>query len=108
MVKGEGSVRIDGVAVGEITINLLSPTVHLAARYAFTNSLTAERFGSGNRNSNWSSTTLEKLGELVESMEKDLCQEMFTGGVTATEGPTDGVAGDALPNLSADDGIPSL
>lgn len=108
MVKGSGIPRIDGVAIGEVSINLLSPTVHLTAKYALINSQTAERFGAGNRNSNWSDATLTKLGELIEAMENDVCLEVFTGGVGEVAPTTDGVHEPELPNQSDDDQIPSL
>lgn len=110
MVKGEGSPRIDGVAIGEVGCNLLSPTVHLTAKYALVNSVTAERFGSGNWSSNWSDETLTKLGELIQSMEQDVCRSVFTDGPERTDEPTptDGVEDEPLPHLSDEDGIPEL
>lgn len=110
MLKGEGQIRIDGVAVGELSVNLISPTPHMAVKYAFINSATAERCGAGNRNTNWSSETLTKLGELIQSIEQDLVMELFTGGAQPSEAPptTDSVGEDPSPNPSDEDGIPEL
>jgi hypothetical protein len=111
MLKGEGLIRIDGLAVGEVSVNLLSPDIHMAVKYAFVNSLTAERFGSGNRNTDWSSETIQKLAELIQAIEQDLVRTMFSGGAPAVEEApptTDSVGEQTSPNQSDEDGVPGL
>lgn len=99
MTKSDGTCKIDGVTMGEVTINLLGHTVDLSAKYALCNSATGDRFGAGNRNANWSADTLEKLRSLVDSMERDICKDVFADGATigsiedTVAAPTDGVPG---------------
>jgi hypothetical protein len=91
VTKAEGQIRIDSIAVGEASINLLGPNINLAA---------GEKFGSGNRNQNWSDETLTKLAELVECIEKDIIQDVFVNATT--------VSGRVEQSNYAEDGIPGL
>jgi hypothetical protein len=100
VTKAEGQIRIDSIAVGEASINLLGPNINLAAKYALCNISTGEKFGSGNRNQNWSDETLTKLAELVECIEKDIIQDVFVNATT--------VSGRVEQSNYAEDGIPGL
>jgi len=100
MIKADGTCRIDSVTMGEVTINTLGQGVTLVAKYALTNSETKERYGAGNRNTNWSESTLEKLSALVEAMETDIVRDIFVEG--ATTGSVDDTA-----HLNPD-GVPGL
>jgi len=99
MTKSDGTCKIDGVALGELTISLLGNPV-INAKYALCNSESEDRFGAGNRNSNWSADTLEKLKALTDSMERDICRDLFKGGATigSVEEP-DGYQQDGVPGL---------
>jgi len=100
MTKSDGTCKIDGVAMGEITINLLSHSVELSAKYILCNFESQDRFGAGNRNKNWSADTIEKLRALTDSMERDVCKELFKDG--ATIGSVEEVADyqqDGVPGL---------
>lgn len=77
MTKADGVCNIDSVAAGEVYINLLGPVPMLSARYALTSSETSERFGSGNRNQNWSQETMNLLSKFIASLEKDVCDAVF-------------------------------
>lgn len=85
MVKSDGTCKIDGVSIGEFSVNLLGHSIELHSKYALCNFESKDRFGAGNRNSNWSVDTIEKLRLLVDSMEKDICQDLFIGGGATTD-----------------------
>ena len=86
--------------MGEIEINLLGHSVSLVTKYVMCNSETQERYGSGSRNTNWSEETIDKMRAFIESMETDICRDLFSDGST-----TSGVV-EASSNTS--DGIPGL
>ena len=100
MIAHDGRCRIDGVALGEVTLNLLGPEPVLTAKYALTNTVSGTRFGAGTR-SHWSSDTLQRLTDLVEAMEKDCASDIFEPGDSTT---LSGVS--PFPSTSED--IPSL
>lgn len=100
MIKADGACRIDSVTMGEVSINMLGQGVTLAAKYALTNADTKERYGAGNRNTNWSEDTLEKLRVLIEAMETDIVRDLFVDG--APMGSVDETA-----HLNPD-GVPGL
>lgn len=99
MVKSDGLCKINGVTVGEVSINLLGHGIVMSSKYALCNFESKDRFGAGNRNSNWSSDTMEKLSSLVDSMERDICRDLFSEGATigsveeVAEYPQDDVPG---------------
>ena len=82
MTKSDGTCKIDGVAMGEVSINLLGHSIELGAKYALCNFETKERYGAGNRNTNWSADTIEKLRAFIDSMERDVCRDLFNDGAT--------------------------
>ena len=98
MVKSGSTCKIDGVMVGEVELNLLGHTAVMNAKYALVNSNTGDRMGLGHRNV-WSEATVLKVKEMIESMEKDICKDIFTGGATIgsvvepIDDTTDGVPG---------------
>ena len=98
MTKGQGLSRINAIQIGEFTAELIS-FQSLSAKYAFANAETGERFGAGNRNQ-WSPETLTRLAALIESMERDVCNEVFAGGTTTPS--------DTLSTDTTSDEIPSL
>lgn len=103
MTKGGGSCKIDGVMVGELKLSMIhDPTgvPSLGVTYALVNSETKDRFGSGNRNVGWSDETMGRLRLLLESIEADVCKDLFTDGA-----PT---AGGAVLETTTTDSIPSL
>lgn len=100
MTKSDGMCRIDGVSMGEVSINLLGHSVEMSAKYALCNSETKDRFGAGNRNANWSADTIEKLRSLIDSMERDVCRDLFK------EGATIGSVEDVVDTQQ--DGVPGL
>lgn len=102
MTKSDQLARIDGVDVGEISVNLLGPTPSINVKYAYVNSTTGEKFGAGTR-LQWSDTTLAKLVELISAMEKDICVHVFGDAIVQTDVTT------RLPTeVPQDDEIPSL
>jgi hypothetical protein len=99
MRTGSKPSKIDSVFVGEIAANLLGAN-RLEATYGFMNSSTGDRMGSGHC-SLWSEETMKKLLELVDAMEKDLCQNLFDdpGHTTASgDASTDTTSGE-IPSL---------
>jgi hypothetical protein len=100
MTKSDGTCKVNGVALGEVTMNLLGHSIELGAKYALCNFESHDRFGAGNRNSNWSADTMEKLKSLVDSMERDICRDLFLDGTTI------GSADDVVDTQQ--DGVPGL
>jgi hypothetical protein len=103
VTRSPGQCAIDGVEIGDVSISILDPRQTavagpmLAAKYALVSTASGTRFGAGNRNQ-WSDATMEKLSELLLSMEQDVCRDLFEGhptdGVSAQVGdPEDGVPG---------------
>jgi hypothetical protein len=101
MTRAEGTIKIDGVEVGELKFDSIhSPTPVLSVTYAFTNSKTGDRYGSGHRNVGWSPKTLEALSALVAAIETDVCTDLFEESAT--------ISGVAQAPPDPIDGIPSL
>lgn len=100
MVVSDGKCRIDGVAIGELQVNTLGSGATITAKYAMCESSTGSRFGAGTRSLGWSDDTLARLRDLLDSMERDICRELFSGGTTAGGGQeTLAAPGDDLPGL---------
>ncbi len=84
MIKSDKPCLIDSVEIGEVNVYFIGPkesvipgaTLH--AKYALTISGSGTRLGAGTRNF-WSDETNTKLRELIASMEKDICVDVFGG-----------------------------
>jgi hypothetical protein len=89
MKTSDGTPRINGVEVGELSYTVLGPPAPvLAVKFALLNAGTGDRFGFTHRNTGWSEKTLLALNALVESVEADLCLDLFEGGTTSSGGAT--------------------
>jgi hypothetical protein len=86
MLRGNGSPKFNGIAVGELEINLLGPAIHIKSTYALTNVDNGDRFGRGVKEGNWSPETIQVFLSFVAAMENDICNDVFDGGST-TETP---------------------
>lgn len=88
-MKSDLKCKIDGVAIGEINAELLTPPGSLNCKYAYLNSATEARMGSGHFNQ-WSEPTIAKFAELLELMERDIIAAMFEpdGGNPYPSAPT--------------------
>jgi hypothetical protein len=83
MIKANGSCRIDGVEVGELSyISIGLPSPVLAVKYAYVNSTSGSRLGHGTRNTEWSETTQQRLQSLLQSIEQDIATAVFEQGTT--------------------------
>jgi hypothetical protein len=101
LTKSEGRCRIDGVHVGEVSIDNLSPaSPRLDAKYALINIESGDRYGAGTRKRDWSTDTQQKLVDLMLSMEKDIANDVFEGAPT-----TNGVT---TTSITQPDDIPGL
>lgn len=98
MTKSDGKSRIDGVLAGEIEVNVLGHVPLLSVKYALVATESNERFGQGNINQKWSPKTMEKLRDLLASIEEDICQVVFGAGPTTAsvepgvESTSDGIS----------------
>ena len=72
MKKIDGQLKADSVEVVEVEIKVFPLNSAVAAKYAFSESKTGLRFGSGNASSIWSDSTMTKLSELIASLEADI------------------------------------
>jgi hypothetical protein len=92
-----GTAKFDGLAVGELSANLMGPTVKLTAKAAFVNAESGHTHG-WTTNEQWSPTTIEKLRDLRAAMEADLARVHFGDGlverseVLGGQVPTGGLA----------------
>ncbi|SRR5258708_6212665 len=77
-MKSDSKCKIDEVQVGEIHADMFSPPGVLTCKYAYVESKTTRRMGSGNFNQ-WSDETLNKFKELIELMERDISYSVFEG-----------------------------
>lgn len=84
MKKLEGSCKIDGVEIGEISVVGLGPAPVVSVKYALCNTTTGERFGAGNRNVGWSAETMEALQALLEALERDVSGTLSDGDTTGS------------------------
>jgi hypothetical protein len=75
-----GTAKFDGLAVGELSANLLGPMAKLTAKAAFINSETGHTHG-WTTNEQWSPETIVKLRELRAAMEADLARIHFGDGL---------------------------
>lgn len=100
MVKSDGKCKIDGVEIGDVRLHMFGTSPTLYAKYAFSNTNSGSRFGSGRRTQNWSESTWAKVRELLQSMEQDIVSELFEGEAT-----TGSVEEKAPPTT---DDVPSL
>ncbi len=81
MMSHNGKCRIDGVSIGEVTINLLETQPVLTAKYALVNTALSTRFGAGTRG-HWSLETFQRLSQLIEAMERDCASDIFEDAST--------------------------
>ena len=104
MIKSDGACRINGVELGEFQVAFFAPsglgmtTPALAAKYALVNVEAGQRMGAGNRNV-WSAETMSKLSELVASMEKDICTDVFGEATTSSVVEDEDYHSDGVPGL---------
>lgn len=99
MKRGSGVVKINGVAIGEVSVNLLGPSIQLSGTYALVNVDSGDRFGRGTKEGDWSKATMDHFLAFLGSMESDICTAVFDEGSEPVEPvlvPTDG------------NGVPSL
>jgi hypothetical protein len=101
VTRADGKPRITGVEVGELSYTVLGPPAPVfSVKFSLLNAETGDRFGFSNRNTGWSEKTLLALSALVESVEADVCLDLFEGGATSSGGAT------VDPNTI--DGVPTL
>jgi hypothetical protein len=81
-----GSPRFDALAVGEVTINLLGPTINMTAKAAFIDSVTGSTCGWTN-NTQWSHETIAKMKELTLLLERDIAHNHFSGSSEVAASP---------------------
>lgn len=101
MRRSVGTSNINAVEIGEVDAKIIGvPSPVISVKYALVNAESGGRFGSGNINTRWSESTLEKFRAFVESLEADVCSLVFNETATTDSGPA--VVEDTT------DGIPSL
>ncbi len=78
-----GSPKFSGLAIGEISINLLQ-TLTIAAKAAFVDPKTGATHGWTEQKTQWSRETIAKLYELTALMENDMAIVHFSDGMPST------------------------
>lgn len=103
MYHAKSKCRINGITLGEVSLNLLGPEPSITAKYALCSVETAERFGAGTRNSSWSAETWSKMADFIESMEKDIACDMWDA---ESESKEESISDEIRP--SEPDDVPGL
>ncbi len=102
MTKSEIPSLIDSVEIGEMKVALVSSefrALTMEAKYALVISKSGVRLGAGTRQE-WSDETKKRLRELLDSMELDICEDVFgQSPTTGSGGATDDPHGDGVPGL---------
>lgn len=73
-----GSPKFDGLAIGEIHVNFLRPTVEMRAKAAFIETTSGATCG-WTEGTQWAPDTMKKLDELRAMLERDLASIYFAG-----------------------------
>lgn len=84
MTKAEGSCKINGIEVGEVSLSMFGPSPLLAVKYALTDITSGTRLGAGNKNTNWNEKVMNKLREFLSAVEEDICSDVFETGATTS------------------------
>lgn len=79
------TVRFNGIALGELSVQFLESPAVIKAKAAFINTQTGATHG-WTTNHQWSPRTIEKLKELRILMEEDIAAFHFVDGSVATVG----------------------
>lgn len=95
-MKTTAKCKVDSVVVGEIQMVRIGTPVPLTAKFALKSDASGISFGAGTM-STWSKTTLDKLSELLESMENDILAALFE--VESMPANTNKVDEDKVPEL---------
>lgn len=78
-----GTPRINGIAVGEVSVSFIGGVTEMQAKAAFINSDNGLTHGWTEHKS-WSPATLQRLMELKSAIEEDLAAVHFEDGATAS------------------------
>lgn len=82
-----GNAKFDGIAVGELSVNFMGPTVKATAKAAFVATGSGATHG-WTTNESWSPETMSRLRELRAQMEVDLAKIHFgEDGLAVGEAP---------------------
>lgn len=88
-----GAAKFNSLALGELTVKFLGPSVHIEAKAAFVDTRTGQTHG-WTKNEQWGPAVVEKLKELRALMELDFGKLHFDNG-------GDTLVGDVGPVRSA-------
>lgn len=83
----KGTLKADGIVVGELNVSFLGPALTFEAKIAFVNSKTGATHG-WTQHKQWSKTTLQKLEQLREAMDEDVAAAHLEEFSTVREGTT--------------------
>jgi hypothetical protein len=104
----QGQPKFTGLALGRLTVNRMAPTMEIEAKVAFVDVATGVTYGwTEAKGALWSKDTLEKLAELISSMEQDVAAIHLNGGTaepiiqTAKPTTTGGGLGEHLGDASS-------
>ena len=97
-MKAAGRPKIDGVRVGEVEADFLIPLPTISVKFAYENSETGRTCGFG-YHSTWSEETMQKMRELISSMETDIINAMFEGGAVGTHSPVQEPPAEGITSL---------
>jgi hypothetical protein len=98
MIKSNNKCKIDGVDIGEVSINLFGAAPSASVKYALINAESGVRYGAGTC-LDWSPEVTQKLDELLVAMERHICVHVFGDEPTVSGAPTPDPTTDGVESL---------
>ncbi len=105
-----GTMKFNGIAVGEFSVSFLGPTIKMVAKAAFVSPDSAAAHG-WTEGTQWQPDTMAKLNELRALMERDLGLIHFVSGTEVrgdTRVPVSQAVGGLAEHLQQDSDAPSV
>ena len=80
-----GKLKIDGIFLGEIQLDLFDQeNINMRVTAGYIDSKTRRKYGSTSKMGGWSPETLRCLNAFIEAVEKDIAADVFEGESTGS------------------------